>query len=64
MERFRNEPYTRNDTLIREYNKDITKTKKKSETVDVYERSSDPVKVNEKQQLTPRNKDGKLFKIR
>lgn len=64
MERFRNEPYTRNDTLIREYNKDITKTKKKSESVDVYERSNDPVKVNEKLQLTPRNKDGKLFKIR
>ena len=66
MERFRNEPYTRNDTLIREYNKDIARpiAKKKSESVDVYERTNDPMKASEKLQLTPRNKDGKLFKIR
>ena len=63
-ERFKNEPYARNDSLIKEYNKDIQKTKTKSETVDVYERTHDPTKSSEKLQLTPRNKDGKLFKIR
>ena len=61
-ESYKNEPYSRGDSLIKEYNKDIQKNKLKTERVDVYEKTN--ASDSEKKQLTPRNKDGKLFKIR